>query len=237
MNPVLHAGMRLGPAGRRWVAILGWAFVALPCLGMAVISGYFWAWEADRPEGTVPVTGRQSFNLVPDSQANALGTEAFAQVKSESKLITSGSQYDQVLRVGKRIAAIAEEPSFDWEFMLLDDPKTIRKNVMRAVTDSGTDVVFDRERAGLYNLLSIYQSLTGQTPAQIEAHFAGRGYGELKKDLADLIVAALEPLQRRYREVTCDPGFIDSVLAASVARLRPIAEATMAAVRRAMGHR
>ena len=74
---------------------------------------------------TVPVTGRQSFNLVPDSQANALGVEAFAQVKSESRLITGGPQYDQALRVGKRIAAIAEEPSFDWEFMLLDDPKTI----------------------------------------------------------------------------------------------------------------
>jgi tryptophanyl-tRNA synthetase len=120
---------------------------------------------------------------------------------------------------------------------LLDDPKTIRKTVMRAVTDSGADVVFDRERAGLYNLLSIYQSLTGQSPAQIEARFAGKGYGELKKDLADLIVAALDPLQRRYREVTSDPGYIDSVLAASVARLRPIAEATMDAVRRAMGHR
>jgi predicted Zn-dependent protease len=74
---------------------------------------------------TVPVTGRHSFNLVPDSQANALGVEAYAKVKSESKLITGGPQYDQVLRVGKRIAAIAKEPSFDWEFVLLDDPKTV----------------------------------------------------------------------------------------------------------------
>lgn len=74
---------------------------------------------------TVPVTGRQSFNLVSDSQANALGVEAFEKVKAESKLIRNGPQYDQVLRVGKRIAAIAEAPSFDWEFVLLDDAKTV----------------------------------------------------------------------------------------------------------------
>jgi tryptophanyl-tRNA synthetase len=120
---------------------------------------------------------------------------------------------------------------------LLDDPKSIRKAVMRAVTDSGTDVVFDRQRAGLHNLLTIYQSLSGQTHSQIEAQFAGKGYGELKKALAELTIATLEPLQRRYREATADPGYIDSLLAASVTRLRPIVEATMEAVRRAMGHR
>ncbi len=74
---------------------------------------------------TVPVTGRHSFNLVPDSQANALGLEAYAKVKKDSKLITSGAQYDQVLRVGKRIAAVSDAPSFEWEFVLLDDPKTV----------------------------------------------------------------------------------------------------------------
>jgi tryptophanyl-tRNA synthetase len=120
---------------------------------------------------------------------------------------------------------------------LLDDPQSIRKAVMRAVTDSGADVVFDRQRAGLYNLLTIYQSFSGQTQSQIESQFVGKGYGDLKKALADLTVATLEPLQRRYREVTADPGYIDSLLAASVARLRPTVEATMDAVRRAMGHR
>jgi predicted Zn-dependent protease len=74
---------------------------------------------------TVPVTGRHSFNLVPDSQANALGAEAYTKVKAESKLITRGAQYDQVVRVGKRIAAVAEAPDFDWEFVLIDAPKTV----------------------------------------------------------------------------------------------------------------
>lgn len=74
---------------------------------------------------TVPVTGRHSFNLVPDSQANALGAEAYTKVKAESKLITGGAQYDQMVRAGKRIAAVAEAPGFEWEFVLIDEPKTV----------------------------------------------------------------------------------------------------------------
>jgi predicted Zn-dependent protease len=74
---------------------------------------------------SVPITGRKSFNLVPDSQANALGAESYQKVRSESKLITRGPQYDQVVRVGRRIAAVADEPSFKWEFSLIDDPKTV----------------------------------------------------------------------------------------------------------------
>ena len=72
---------------------------------------------------TVPVTGRQSFNLVSDSQANALGLEAYEKVKAESKLITSGPQYDQVLRVGRRISAVAEAPSFG-KSILSYDPRS-----------------------------------------------------------------------------------------------------------------
>jgi len=73
---------------------------------------------------TVPVTGRKSFNLVPDSQVNALGEQAFQSVKAKSHLITSGADHARLLRVGKRIAAVAEAPDFDWEFALIDDPKT-----------------------------------------------------------------------------------------------------------------
>ena len=74
---------------------------------------------------TVPVTGRKSFNLIPDSQANSLGADAYKQVQANSKLIKSGRDYDQVLRVGKRIAAVADEPTFQWAFALIDEPKTV----------------------------------------------------------------------------------------------------------------
>lgn len=120
---------------------------------------------------------------------------------------------------------------------LLDDLKKARKTIMRAVTDSGRDIVFDPERAGLYNLLSVYQALTGQSREEIATHFEGKGYGDLKKEVAEAVIAEIEPIQARYRELTADPSHIDGVLAQSVANLRPIVDQTMDAVRRAMGHR
>ena len=120
---------------------------------------------------------------------------------------------------------------------LLDGLKKARKTIMRAVTDSGRDIVFDPERAGLYNLLSVYQALTGQSREEIATHFEGKGYGDLKKEVAEAVIAEIEPIQARYRELTADPSHIDGVLAQSVANLRPIVDQTMDAVRRAMGHR
>lgn len=73
----------------------------------------------------VPITGRNQFNLVSDNEADALGAEAYQQVQSQSRLITSGTAYDQVLRVGKRIAAAADKPDFEWAFCLIDEPKTV----------------------------------------------------------------------------------------------------------------
>lgn len=120
---------------------------------------------------------------------------------------------------------------------LLDDPDEVRKAIMRAVTDSQQGIVFDPQRPGLYNLLTIYEALTGLGHAEIEAHFAGKGYGDLKKELVEVVIAEIEPIQARYRELTAEPASIDEVLATGVERLRPIVDATMDAVRRAMGHR
>jgi len=79
--------------------------------------------------------------------------------------------------------------------------------------------------------------LTGQSREQIEAHFAGKGYGDLKKEVAEVVIAEIEPIQQRYRELITDSTYIDAVLARSVEKLRPVVDATMDAVRRAMGHR
>ena len=120
---------------------------------------------------------------------------------------------------------------------LLDSPDQVRKAIMRAVTDSQQGIVFDPQRPGLYNLLTIYQALTGSGHAEIETHFAGKGYGDLKKELVEVVIAEIEPIQARYRELIAEPAYIDEVLATGVERLRPVVGATMDAVRRAMGHR
>ncbi|MDQ1611031.1 MAG: tryptophanyl-tRNA synthetase [Pyrinomonadaceae bacterium] len=82
---------------------------------------------------------------------------------------------------------------------LLDDADTVRRKFKRAVTDSGTEITFDETRPAITNLLTIYQILTGQQPAEVEANFAGKGYAALKAELADVTIEFLRPLQERIR--------------------------------------
>jgi tryptophanyl-tRNA synthetase len=118
---------------------------------------------------------------------------------------------------------------------LLDPPDTIRKVIMRAATDSGNDVRFDTAAPGVRNLLSIYEVISGETRAGIEALFDGKGYGFLKRTVADAVIAELEPLQRRYADLTADPATIEEILRRGAERARPIAERTMERVRAATG--
>ena len=129
------------------------------------------------------------------------------------------------------------EPGQYHSIGLFDEPELVRKKLARAVTDSQRDIVFDPERPGVHNLLGMYRALSGQSVEEIEAHFVGKGYGDLKRDLADLVVAGLESIQTRYQEITAGPGYIDGVLEAGVTRIRPLAQETMTAVRKAMGLR
>ncbi|NLX11435.1 MAG: tryptophan--tRNA ligase [Chloroflexi bacterium] len=121
---------------------------------------------------------------------------------------------------------------------LLDPPDRARKKIMRAVTDSGREIRFsqDPEKAGVNNLLELYQALTGESREAIETHFASaRGYGDLKKDVAEVVVAALEPIQRRYRELTDDRSYLDSLLAQGAERAATVANKTLETVRERMG--
>ena len=87
----------------------------------------------------------------------------------------------------------------------------------------------------LFNLLTIFRALSGKSEKEIESHFEGKGYGDLKGDLADLVIASLGPLQKRYTEITEDPSYVDGVLRDSVEKIRPIVVHTMKQVRKAMG--
>ncbi len=118
---------------------------------------------------------------------------------------------------------------------LLDPPDAIRSKIMKATTDSQRDVVFDEGRPGIYNLLTIYHSMTGQKEKTIEAEFEGKGYGDFKKALAEVVVEGLRPLQERYRELTAEPGHIDAILKEGAAKARPLAEKTLAEVKKRIG--
>jgi tryptophanyl-tRNA synthetase len=118
---------------------------------------------------------------------------------------------------------------------LLDTPDAIRAKLARATTDSLKEIRFDEGRPGIYNLLTIYQTLTGRNKKDIEAQWEGKGYGDFKKALAEVVIGSLRPLQERYKALTAEPGHIDAILKAGADKARPIAEKTLAEVQKKIG--
>ena len=118
---------------------------------------------------------------------------------------------------------------------LLDPPDRIRKTIMRATTDSNPAVDFASLGPGVANLLSIFQSYSGWTDDQVRSHFAGMRYGDLKKQVAEMVVSQLEPFQKRYREITSEPGYVAGVLRQGAERVAPIASSTVDLVKSRMG--
>ncbi|MFD5055528.1 tryptophan--tRNA ligase [Streptomyces tendae] len=117
---------------------------------------------------------------------------------------------------------------------LLDEPDVVRKKVMRAVTDSGHDVVYDRvERPGLANLLEILAACTGGDPAELADGYDS--YGALKKDTAEAVVEVLRPVRERHQELCADPGYVEGVLREGAEKARAMARPTVDAAYRAIG--
>lgn len=118
---------------------------------------------------------------------------------------------------------------------LLDSPDVIRKKLKRAVTDSGTDIVYDLERPGLANLLTIHSVLSGQSTEQLEEHFAGKLYSDLKTELGELVVESLRPFHGRYEEVMGDKAYLESILRAGSEEAQRRARKTVSKVYRKLG--
>ncbi|MBQ1101021.1 tryptophan--tRNA ligase [Streptomyces sp. b94] len=117
---------------------------------------------------------------------------------------------------------------------LLDEPDVVRKKVVRAVTDSGREVVYDREtRPGLANLLEILAACTGGDPAELAGGYDS--YGALKKDTAEAVVEVLRPVQGRHKELCADPGYVEGVLREGAEKARAMARPTVDAAYRAIG--
>ncbi len=119
---------------------------------------------------------------------------------------------------------------------LLDDPKITAKRIKSAVTDDGTEIRFDAEnKPGVSNLLTIYSVISGKTVAELEAEYAGRMYGHLKVDLANLLVDFVTPLRERTNELLADPAELDRLLARGADKARSIAGTTLDTVYDRMG--
>jgi tryptophanyl-tRNA synthetase len=118
---------------------------------------------------------------------------------------------------------------------LTDDADTIRRKIRRAVTDSGSEVLASTDKPALTNLLTIYSLLSGEPIPDIEARYAGAGYGALKSDLAEVVVSSLAAIQARLAELNRNPEVARAILADGAERARTRAGAKITEVRDRMG--
>ncbi|HVF68821.1 MAG TPA: tryptophan--tRNA ligase [Pyrinomonadaceae bacterium] len=144
-------------------------------------------------------------------------------------------------KVGAKIMALDDaskkmsksDENVNGSIMLMDDADAVRRKFKRAVTDSGSEIRFDASRPAITNLLSIYQILTGKTPDEIEANFAGKGYAALKSELAEVTIEFMRPFQERVRGISDEE--LHRILSEGAEKARAIAAETMRQVRERVG--
>ncbi|MBA3787848.1 MAG: tryptophan--tRNA ligase [Actinobacteria bacterium] len=119
--------------------------------------------------------------------------------------------------------------------LLIDEPDVIRKKLRSAVTDSGREVRRREDKAGITNLIDILSALTGDAAGTIESRYDGAGYGQFKQDVGEAVVAVVEPIQLRYRELRSDPSELQRLLAVGAEKAREASAPTLAAMYERMG--
>ncbi len=121
---------------------------------------------------------------------------------------------------------------------LLDEPREIERSIMRAVTDSGNDISFsdDPERAGVNNLLGIYKVMTDKPDAEVVRDFVdARGYGDLKRRVAEVVIEGLRPIRKRYYELIDDVAELDRLLAVGADHAREVSEPKLKEIKERVG--
>lgn len=154
--------------------------------------------------------------VVPEPIISTTGTKIMDLIDPTKKMSKSSENQNGVIR-------------------LLDDPEVIRKKIMRATTDSETEVRYDEEnKPGISNLINIYASLTGKEIKKIEEEFAGSNYGTFKKAVADVVVNEIEKIQERYNKYI-NGNEIDEILRNGANKTRMYAKAKYEAVKNKIG--
>ena len=147
----------------------------------------------------------------------------------------------EVSKVGKRIMSLSDptvkmsKSSAKGDILLKDDINVIRKKIMSAVTDLGSEVKYDPEnKPGISNLLTIYATMKDVSIEEAEAKFVGYRYGDFKKEVADAVIEVIEPLQQKYKEIIENKTYI-KVLQDGAKKAQAIASKTLKSVQKAVG--
>ena len=148
-----------------------------------------------------------------------------------------------ISKVGSRIMSLQDptakmsksDPNHASTVFITDRPEEVRKKIMSAVTDSSAEVRAGADKPGVTNLLSIMSACTGRSVATLEAEFAGKGYGDFKKAVADAVIAMLDPVRLRYDELIKDRGELDRILKSGAEQAQATAFRTLSKVNRKVG--
>ncbi|MGN0726772.1 MAG: tryptophan--tRNA ligase [Anaerovoracaceae bacterium] len=150
-------------------------------------------------------------------------------VVPEGRFLKEGARIMALDDPTKKMSKSAE--NIHSRISLLDEPSKIKKSIMKATTDSDGVVRFDAEnKPGISNLLNIYSVLSGMTIPELETRYEGKGYGDFKKDLVDVVVEALAPIKKNYEEIRHSEELI-KILKDGAVRADAIAQKTMKRVK------
>ena len=146
-------------------------------------------------------------------------------------------------KAGARVMSLQEpskkmsksDENLNASIYLLDDTDSIIRKFKRAVTDSGSEIIYSEEKQGIRNLIDIYGAVTNKTIEEVVKEFDGKGYGEFKMAVGEAVVAALTPLQNRYEELTKDKAYIDSVIKANDEKAQYYANKTLGKAQKKVG--
>ncbi len=146
---------------------------------------------------------------------------------------SSGGKIMSLTNPEEKMSKSAENPKS--YIALLDPPNVIKKKIMSAVTDTGREIIYDQEeKPGISNLLVIYSLCSGRSISELEDEYKDSGYGPFKKDLADVVVETLRPIQEKYRELS-EPGVIEEVLKKGREQASALADPTLKAFQEKLG--
>ena len=153
---------------------------------------------------------------VPDAYIGKVGARVMALQEPTKKMSKSDENQNNIIT-------------------LMDDPKVIMNKMKRAMTDSDTEVRFAEEKPGISNLLSIYCAVTGKTIAEAEKEFAGAGYGTFKTAVGEAVVAELEPVQKRVKELEANKDYLDAIIRSGAEKASRLADRTLTKVQKKVG--
>src|SRR5215217_6475120 len=146
-------------------------------------------------------------------------------VVPEPMILSTGARIMALDDPTKKMSKSAPTPA--GYIALLDEPDVIRRKIRRAKTDSGTEIIASPDKPAITNLLNIYAGLTGRPVIEIEKQYQGKGYGDFKKDLAEVVVESLTLIRARTLELLDNPRELDEVLEAGAERARDVARSTL----------